>query len=123
VKPLRCAEKLLQISQLGLQFRRPTLSPTNDIIHTLSMSGLDTIVNKIALRYRDGVTIRAIKDAILALPEEQRLELEDWLSEQWDAQMSKDFSRGGRGTALIEHVDAEIETGKFRPLEPQKTIS
>jgi len=59
------------------------------------------------------MTIEAIKDAISALPEKERLELEDWIADQWDAQMSKDFSPGGRGAALLERVDAEIEAGNL----------
>jgi hypothetical protein len=62
------------------------------------------------------MTIQAIKDAIIALPEEDRLELENWLADQWDEEMANDFAPGGRGAALIERVDAEIEAGKFRPM-------
>ena len=62
------------------------------------------------------MTIQAIKDAILALPEKDRLELESWLADHWDEQMTRDFSPGGRGADLVERVDAEIEAGNFRPL-------
>lgn len=63
------------------------------------------------------MTIEAIKDAILALPEEDRLRLEDWLADQWDEQMERDFSAGGRGTALVDRIDAEIAAGEFRPFD------
>lgn len=59
------------------------------------------------------MTVDAIKDAILALPERDRLLLEDWLSDQWDEQMARDFSPGGRGAAAIAHVDTEIAAGQF----------
>jgi hypothetical protein len=62
------------------------------------------------------MTIEAIKDAILALPEKERLELESWLADRWDEQMAKDFSHGGRGADLVGRVDAEIDAGSFRPL-------
>ena len=60
--------------------------------------------------------IEAIKEAILALREEERHQLEDWLADEWDKEMDRDFSPGGRGSALIEEVDAEIDLGKFKPL-------
>jgi hypothetical protein len=63
------------------------------------------------------MTIEAIKDAILALPEEDRLRLEDWLADQWDEQMVRDFSPGGRGAPLADRIDAEIASGEFRPLD------
>lgn len=59
------------------------------------------------------MTVRAIKEATLALSREDRLELEDWLADRWDAEMEDDFSEGGRGLALIEQIDAEIEAGGF----------
>lgn len=62
------------------------------------------------------MTIEAIKGAILALSEKDRLELEDWLADRWDEQIRKDFSPGGRGAAVIDRVDAEIDAGKFQPL-------
>jgi hypothetical protein len=62
------------------------------------------------------MTIAAIKDAILALPEKERQELEDWLADQWDEKMCRDFSPSGRGSALIERVDASIDAGNYLPL-------
>jgi hypothetical protein len=63
------------------------------------------------------MTVEAIKEAILALPEGDRIALQEWLADQWDEQMENDFSPGGRGTTLIERVDAKIDAGKFRPLD------
>jgi hypothetical protein len=62
------------------------------------------------------MTVEAIKDAISALPEDERHSLASWLNEldydQWDEQMVKDFSPGGRGMALVENVKREIAEGK-----------
>lgn len=63
------------------------------------------------------MTIHAIKEAILALPEKDRLELETWLANRWDSQMEHDFSPGGRGAGLLKRIDAEIESGEFRPFD------
>ena len=63
------------------------------------------------------MTVEAIKDAILALTQKDRFALEEWLGQQWDGQIEKDFSPGGRGVTIIERVDADIRSGKFRPLD------
>ncbi|MBZ5625910.1 MAG: hypothetical protein LAQ69_45555 [Acidobacteriia bacterium] len=59
------------------------------------------------------MTLEAIKEAIVQLPEEERLALESWLAKAWDAQIENDFSPGGAGMALLEEVDAQIEAGNF----------
>lgn len=66
----------------------------------------------VKIRY---MTVQAIKDAILALPEQDQIEIEEWLAERWDAQISRDFSPEGRGAALVERVDAQIDAGNFGP--------
>jgi len=62
------------------------------------------------------MTVEAIKNAIAALPVEDRHSLAVWLNEleydAWDKQMVGDFSEGGRGTALVEKVKREIAEGK-----------
>ena len=63
------------------------------------------------------MTLEAIKKAIEELPEEEKLALETWLKEAWDAQIEKDFSPGGAGLALLDEVDAEIEAGNFEPFK------
>jgi hypothetical protein len=50
------------------------------------------------------VALESIKEAIVQLPEEERLALESWLADAWDAQIEKDFSPGGAGMALLEEV-------------------
>jgi hypothetical protein len=66
------------------------------------------------------MTVNALKEAIGALPEEERRSLASWLNELdydgWDRQMVKDFSPGGRGAALVEKVRRQIAEGKVTPL-------
>lgn len=66
------------------------------------------------------MTIEAIKDAITALPQEERHSLASWLNQleydAWDKQMVEDFSAGGRGMALAEKVKREIAEGTTTPL-------
>jgi len=68
------------------------------------------------------MTLEAIKEAIVQLPEEERLALESWLARAWDAQIEQDFSPGGAGMTLLEEVDAQIEagnTGLFKVTRPR----
>ena len=68
------------------------------------------------------MTLEAIKEAIVQLPEEERLALESWMAKAWDAQIEQDFSPGGAGLALLEEVDAQIEaanTGLFKVTRPR----
>ena len=63
----------------------------------------------------------AIKVAITELPEDERHSLTTWLNEldydEWDREMVKDFSRGGRGHHLVEKVKKDIAEGNVRPME------
>jgi hypothetical protein len=63
----------------------------------------------------------AIKGAIAELPADERTALAAWLAEQemdeWDKQMQKDFSPGGRGMHVVEKIRADIGAGKFKPLD------
>jgi len=65
--------------------------------------------------------MEAIKAAITELPEEERHSLALWLNEldydEWDKEMVKDFSAGGRGYHLAEKVKREIAEGKARAME------
>ena len=67
------------------------------------------------------MTVEAIKEAIAGLPEEERHSLAVWLNEldydEWDKEMVKDFSPGGRGYHLVEKVKKDIAEGKARPME------
>ena len=65
--------------------------------------------------------VETIKAAIEELSEPDRRKLADWLAEleerAWDAEMERDFSPGGRGHALAEKINREVEGGKFTPLD------
>ncbi len=67
------------------------------------------------------MTVEAIKNAIAALPMEERHSLASWLNEleydAWDKQMLKDFSPGGRGMRVVEKVKREVAEGNTVPLE------
>jgi len=66
------------------------------------------------------MTLEAIKDAVKRLPQEKQRLLLDWLEEReqadWDAQLERDFSSGGRGMPFLEKVKADIRAGRFTPL-------
>ncbi len=63
------------------------------------------------------MTVDAIKEAILALPMEERLEIEKWLGDEWDTEIGRDFAPGGEGEKLLAEIDAEIDSGKFTPMK------
>jgi hypothetical protein len=58
------------------------------------------------------MTVDDIKQAIAGLPGEERHSLAVWLNEleydDWDKEMLKDFSPGGRGYHFVEKVQREI---------------
>lgn len=62
------------------------------------------------------MTVEAIKEAITELKDGERHSLAVWLNELeydgWDRQMVRDFSPGGRGSALLEKVQREIAEGQ-----------
>ena len=67
------------------------------------------------------MSVEAIKEAIVELSDEERASLASWLIQheydEWDKQMVKDFSPGGRGMAFFEQVQREIAEGMTRPME------
>jgi len=71
------------------------------------------------------MTLEALQEAIAELPAEEKAALATWLNEQemdeWDRQMQKDFSPGGRGMRVVETVKADIRTGKFKPMDEKRT--
>lgn len=73
------------------------------------------------------MTVEAIKDAISALPLEERQALASWLNEleydAWDREMVKDFSPGGRGMGLVEKVKREVAEGKTSPLQQGRALA
>lgn len=66
------------------------------------------------------MTLGAIKSAIEGLSKEEKSALINWLlsldRQEWDRQISEDFSPSGRGAKLLEEVDGAIDRGEFKPL-------
>ena len=62
-----------------------------------------------------------IQHAIEELSKEQQAALTAWLAErdqvEWDAEIERDFSPGGGGSALLEEMKADVRAGKSRPFE------
>jgi hypothetical protein len=67
------------------------------------------------------MSLLEVQQTIETLSEEDQAALVAWLErrdrELWDRQITRDFSAGGAGMALLEQVDAEIEKGNFKPLD------
>jgi len=67
------------------------------------------------------MNVETIKAAIEQLSEGERRAWAEWLVElegqAWDAEMERDFAPGGRGEALVQEVNREIESAKFTPLD------
>ena len=67
------------------------------------------------------MTVETLKEAINELPEEERHSLAAWLNgldyDDWDKEMARDFSPGGRGSHLVERVKREVAEGKARPMQ------
>ena len=61
-----------------------------------------------------------IQHAIEELPKDQQAELAAWIANrdqsEWEAEIERDFSPGGAGTALIKEMEADIRAGN-RPFE------
>jgi hypothetical protein len=72
--------------------------------------------------YAYSMSLAAIKDAIRHLSEPDRTALETWLTQEWGAQIERDFSPGGAGMKILADVDAEIEAGnvdRFKVIRPR----
>jgi len=67
------------------------------------------------------MTVEAIKDAIQHLPEDERTSLVAWLNEMeyddWDKQMAKDFSPGGRGAEWARQLKQEAAQAENVPIK------
>jgi hypothetical protein len=68
------------------------------------------------------MTLATIQSAIEGLSEEEKAALLEWLlsrdREDWSKQIAEDFSPGGRGTKLLEKVDAAMDRRRFKPSQP-----
>ena len=66
------------------------------------------------------MTVDAIKEAIVGLSQEEKVSLTAWLNlntmDDWDMEMQRDFSPGGKAHALVGKVQADIRAGKFSPM-------
>jgi hypothetical protein len=71
--------------------------------------------------YREFMTVEDIKEVIVGLPEEDRHSLAAWIIDldydEWDKQMVRDFSPGGRGAAWASRVKQQIADGQSRPMQ------
>ena len=67
------------------------------------------------------MTVESIKEAIIHLSGPDREQLAEWFNElqeeEWDRQMEKDFSPGGRGAHILDDVERAIEAGNFTSLQ------
>ena len=71
------------------------------------------------LQYNKYVTLHEIQRAIEALPDDEQAQLATWVADRdrraWDAEIERDFSSGGAGSALLESVRQEVRAGNSRP--------
>ena len=69
------------------------------------------------------MTVETLKEAIAELPADDRHGLALWLNDldydDWDREMVKDFSPGGRGMAWVESVKRRVLDGQAHPFEDQ----
>ncbi len=67
------------------------------------------------------MTVESIKEAIAELPADEKTSLMAWLlqqdMEEWDKQIEEDFSPGGRGMALLEEAEADVQAGRVKPMD------
>jgi hypothetical protein len=65
------------------------------------------------------MTVSEIQRAIEDLPEDEQKRLATWIAERdrtvWDAELERDFSAGGAGSALLEDVRQRVRDGKSLP--------
>ena len=66
------------------------------------------------------MTIAEIQRAIEGLAEDEHTKLATCIAERdravWDAELERDFSAGGAGSALLENVRQQVQRGESRPL-------
>jgi hypothetical protein len=65
------------------------------------------------------MTLAEIQRAIEKLPEDEQTELATWVAERypagWAEQVERDFSSGGAGMELLQHVEDQVQKGESRP--------
>jgi hypothetical protein len=66
------------------------------------------------------MSLAEIEKAVDALSSEELAKLAAYIAHHdklvWDEQLERDFSPEGKYAATLERLDAEIDTGHFRPL-------
>jgi hypothetical protein len=79
------------------------------------------------MRYLENMShmsIEELKAVISDLSEAEKVSLTSWLSLQtmddWDREMQRDFSPGGRGQHIVAKVKADVVAEKFSPMRESK---
>ena len=115
-------EQPFRIGVVVEQARRPLRQKLPDCIHYCKV--INWMLSPQRTRYHKHMgtmTVDALKEAIAELPDQDKVALACWLNVQtmddWDREMQRDFSPGGRGHHLVERVQREIAEGGARPLE------
>jgi hypothetical protein len=66
------------------------------------------------------MSLAEIEEAVKGLNREELAKLAAYVARQdkliWDDELEEDFSPGGKHSATLEKVDAEIAAGNFRPM-------
>ena len=65
------------------------------------------------------MTVAEIKRAIEDLVEDEQAKLATWMADRdralWDAEIERDFSANGAGSALLENVREQVKRGDSQP--------
>jgi hypothetical protein len=66
------------------------------------------------------MSLAEIEDAVKSLSREELAKLAGYIARQdklsWDEQLEEDFCPGGRHTAALDKIDAEIDSENFTPM-------
>jgi hypothetical protein len=66
------------------------------------------------------MSLTEIEKAVDALSPKELVQLAAYIGRRdklaWDAEIERDFSRGGKHEELLEKIDAQIDAGNFTPL-------
>jgi len=117
---------MLAVSQVCGELRLPTVSAHDDEARCSPCAAF-AFACFLPSGYGGDMTVEAIKDAIAALPTEDRHSLALWLNgleyDDWDKQMAEDFAPGGRGWALVDRVMREVAEGKTKSIAEGRTLA
>ena len=83
-------------------------------------SGRDLIVFRRCCGYGTSMSLTEIEEAVKDLSREELAKLAAFIARQdklvWDEELEQDFSPGGKHSGALEKIDAEIDSGNFRPM-------